>query len=326
MKKLLLLIACTLPGILRAQLTAGAAGLTIKAGTTLSAGGLVLQPSADLSLVSNIISRSSASEAVGNGNSISCVYTFSAPFTFSGTAGLYYEDGALAGNTENALEITHAGASPPVWIFTTGSMVNTSANYISQTFAGTTLARITASSATLPLPLTLLSFTAVKDGYGRTALLRWEMAAGSPEAIVYYEAEHSTDSRTFSAIGRIAADTNHVYSLTHHEPVPGRNYYRLRMPDRDGNVAFSQVRQIDFGMEEPVLQVAPNPLTHLVTLYCSDASLKGTAGTVSDINGRVVLRFHLEAQRTPLTASEWLPGIYFIRLANGASFKVVKLR
>jgi gliding motility-associated-like protein len=130
----------------QAQLKAGTEGLYIKAGTTLSSDGLVLNPSADLTL-SDLSLEKSATPVTGNaGSGINSVYNFSTPLTFSGILGIYYLAGELNGNAESLLQLAYkSSGTSSSYTVATGTSANISTKYLENTFNTTTFSTLSAA-------------------------------------------------------------------------------------------------------------------------------------------------------------------------------------
>ena len=110
----------------------------------------------------------------------------------------------------------------------------------------------------LPVKLSGFSGRQVND----QVQLQWETASESNTAS--FIAEKSSNGTRFTAMETIAAAGNSGtamhYSCTDKAPIAGRNYYRLRMVDKDGQFAYSAVRVINCTAGTTgSLQLYPNP-------------------------------------------------------------------
>lgn len=98
----------------------------------------------------------------------------------------------------------------------------------------------------IPLPITLLYFTARADG--KRSLLNWETATEINND--RFEIERSSDGVMFNKIGQVAGagnSTDHIsYQWYDNDPLKGNNYYRLRQVDIDGKFTHSPVRLVNF--------------------------------------------------------------------------------
>ncbi|XZF15700.1 GEVED domain-containing protein [Chitinophagaceae bacterium MMS25-I14] len=170
-------------------------------------------------------------------------------------------------------------------------------------------------AAPIPLNVALLSFTATKKTTS-SALLQWQTA--HEEQSDYFAVEHSTDARTWSEIGRVAAAVKSAtvlnYSLTDYDPFQGVNYYRLRMADKDGNYKLSSVRQLTFDGNASIVTVMPNPAHDAATVVFSKPTEESLNMKLIDAFGRVVTTYGIPAGSVRYTLSlDVLPrGIYYL--------------
>lgn len=106
------------------------------------------------------------------------------------------------------------------------------------------------------LPVTLVSFSAVKDN--KTVLLDWKTA--DEMNMDHYEVERSSDGRNFSSLTNIACSNqaNASYSFHDLSPLAGTSYYRLRMEGLSGNPKYSRIIPINFS-KYTLISLSPSP-------------------------------------------------------------------
>jgi hypothetical protein len=159
----------------------------------------------------------------------------------------------------------------------------------------------TLGAAFAPLPVELTRFEVAPSG--PDALLSWTTA--SEKNSRYFEAEASTDGRTYAPIGRAAGhgttpDT-HTYSLRDANvartgaPVL---YYRLHQVDQDGTGSYSPVRTLALGATRSRPTVFPNPFAETLSVWVPAAPAGPALLVLRDATGRERLR-----QTTVLTAA-----------------------
>ncbi|MCF2445021.1 T9SS type A sorting domain-containing protein [Dyadobacter sp. CY345] len=139
-----------------------------------------------------------------------------------------------------------------------------------------------------PLPVTLVSFTAKKEG--SVALLNW--ATTEETNSDHFEIQHSVSGKEWVNVGEVASSGDSKvlknYSFSHVKPVHGQNLYRLKMIDRDQTFAFSRIQSVSFeGIAAADLSVYPNPSTD--KLFIRD---NGTVKEVviNNLNGSAVYK------------------------------------
>ena len=109
------------------------------------------------------------------------------------------------------------------------------------------------------LPIRLLSFTAVQ--HEKQVKLDW--VTSEEKNTEKFLIERSSDGRSWVTIGQLAAhgfsNTRKEYTLTDSRPQFGRNYYRLKSVDFDGQYEYSPQRLVEFGRHIVDIQLYPNP-------------------------------------------------------------------
>lgn len=137
------------------------------------------------------------------------------------------------------------------------------------------------------LPVTLVDFYA--RPINNLVELNWTVM--NEENFLKYEIQHSTDSRNFTTFTSIAPKNNvsveTKYQAYHNNPITGKNYYRLKMVDKDGSVKYSAIRLINFGKGIQI-SVYPNPTTDFVNISISKADNKTSTLRLVNMFGQIV--------------------------------------
>ena len=169
------------------------------------------------------------------------------------------------------------------------------------------------TSSSTPLPVELVSFTAV--GQGPAVRLAW--ATASEKNSLRFDVERSADGQQFARIAEVAAQSTATsptaYAWRDRQPLPGLAYYRLRQVDRDGAFAYSPVRTVTrAGTETAALAAWPVPARAGQPL-----TVRGAAGplTLFEALGRVVARAVPDATGSAVLAlpAGLPPGVYVLR-------------
>ena len=130
-----------------------------------------------------------------------------------------------------------------------------------------------------PLPVTLINFAAVKKE--AASQLSWITSQEANSS--HFEIERSTNGRHWKMIGSVNAVTNSSFKTAYQyldlSPDAGENLYRLKMIDRDGTFAFSNISAVIFDQELLKISIYPNPVSDRLLL-----SLKSTG----EISGLVI--------------------------------------
>ncbi len=322
MKNVILLalgLACLSAG---AQVSIGTEGFSVQNGTTFSADGFVLIPSAPATITNNLLQKSTTPVTIRDHvSSIAILSTFSNPITVSGTIRFYYQNANLNGNPETGLTLAYFDGA--VWRNTSGAVVNTVEKYIEETVTNKTFTGISGSTYITPLPVSLLSFTA-RLSVTNTVQVQWQTA--SEAANRYFTIERSGDGRRFEAIGTVqAARTTggNSYQFTDAHPA-SINYYRLRQHDNDGKEHLYGVRLVKMNEKSATILLQPNPATHGFTFDIGRAVTKPVPYSVINAAGQIVQSGTLTNQRQWVATQHLTAGSYLLHLATGRSIHFQK--
>lgn len=111
----------------------------------------------------------------------------------------------------------------------------------------------TATMTCAPLPITMTSFDASRDG--TVVKLRWITQTEINND--YYEVQRSKDATDFQVIGKRqgkgSTSTSSVYLFDDIDPDVGYNYYRLRQVDFDGMYTYSKIVACPYDNNENVV-------------------------------------------------------------------------
>ncbi|MBK6384274.1 MAG: T9SS type A sorting domain-containing protein [Chitinophagaceae bacterium] len=184
------------------------------------------------------------------------------------------------------------------------------------------------SRISLPLPLKLISFNAVKLNTSRS-FITWELAACCSRD-AKFEIQRSADGINFSTITTIAgSETNRFYNYHDNTLQKGINYYRLKGIDVDGKISYSKVVAIINDATGLLLTtVAPNPVQDNMTVSLSAAKAATVQFIISDIAGRPVKQWSASITEgnnsISINASGLAAGIYHLGAMTGDSKTVIR--
>lgn len=134
------------------------------------------------------------------------------------------------------------------------------------------------------LPVTLLNFSAVKNG--SNILIQWSSAVEQNTS--HYDLEHSIDGNRFNRISRVTAAGNSniikSYSFTDHHPLAGTHFYRLKMVDADDKFSYSKVVAVNMNATS-YLQIFPNPANNILFVQASGEN-ENASFQIVDITGK----------------------------------------
>lgn len=266
-------------------------------------------------LGSTTITRGHHEQFIVSANSVTRYYDIS-PASNSGlnaTLRFNYFDSELNGQAESNLVQWHSPDNGVIWS-KRGGTINTSSDYADLGGIDSFHRISLISNAIVPLPLNLLTFTAVKNNSGMVDLA-WTTTQEINSS--HFEIERSLNGRTWIHIGTKAAvgqqGSMQTYSFT--DPVPGKeaNYYRLRIVDLDSRFDYSAVRLILFGKEIPV-RVYPSIARSNSTYFIEGIEPGNTIISVYDNKGQLLHSGCLNSNSfgLPVTTA----GVYHIHVAS----------
>jgi hypothetical protein len=259
------------------------------------------------------ITRGHAQQFIVSGNSITRYYDIQPANNTDLSASLRftYFDSELNGQQESDLTQWYSTINNSVWV-KKGGIVDSIANYVNligiDSFSRVSLI----SNKIVPLPLKLLSFTAIKFEISK-ALLQWKTA--DEINCSHFEIERSTDGRKWDKVGSIPNETQsspvHFYQFIDPLPATGSNFYRLKQIDLDHRFEYSAIRVLKF---ESLVRIYPTLLRNGQALTLAGISSPDAVIEFLDNNGRLI------AKPIPATNKVILPpvspGCYHLRILN----------
>ena len=111
------------------------------------------------------------------------------------------------------------------------------------------------------LPVNFISLSANRTG----AAVKVDWKVGSENAIRQYEIQRSTDGRTFSTAGTVAATGNNTsreiaYTWLDATPFNGTSFYRVKSIGIAGDIKYTTIAKVAGGDIKPAYTISPNPV------------------------------------------------------------------
>ncbi len=186
------------------------------------------------------------------------------------------------------------------------------------------------NSATTPLPIELISFSATSNNYGVD--LKWETASEVNNN--YFTVLRSSSGDNFKAIGitKGSGTTNisHTYKFMDFKPVVGNNYYQLSQTDFDGKSTISEAILVDVLSIDPLIKIFPNPSSKQQGLNVEIGGLPENSSIelrIENMQGvsisSTLANTNLDGTLiTKIATSNFSPGLYILTV-QGAHFKFI---
>ncbi|GGM76861.1 hypothetical protein GCM10010967_05600 [Dyadobacter beijingensis] len=307
----LLLMLCAMQA--HSQIVTGNS-LYVKIGTVFSVDSLVFIPTEDLNLGNNYSLKVEHTAVPGSPNaSIKKKYVFNNPVNFEGNLGVIYDPVQLNGNTESLLELANSMSDETAFVTLSGSTRDLAKHLVSKDVSGLDIGMLTLVNGQSALPVTLVDFSASRQE--NAVKLSWKTSFEANSD--FFEIQRSANAKDWQALDRVASAGESrqatMYDFTDHAPVSGDNYYRLKMADRDGTFAFSQIRKVSW--DGDALTVFPNPAADRLEVTVKDWS-KVVKVSVLDAAGHMVKDggAGLNARERNVPVSGLTAGSYILRV------------
>jgi len=170
------------------------------------------------------------------------------------------------------------------------------------------------------LPVTLMDFKA--NAVNQAVELTWMTA--NEFSLSRYELERSMDGHSFYNIGsETATNTASVrtFNWTDNAPLPGVNFYRLKMVDIDGAFKYSGVVKVDLSAKKGI-SIYPNPVSDHIMFLQMNGQPKGDHSiNLFNRNGEQVMSKKIAHDGNDVVIRIDLipglsPGIYYVEISN----------
>ena len=301
--------------------------LNAPAGINVAGLGAMLTSSANLG--STVVERFHSPASADGNESIMRQYRIS-PANNSGldaTLRFYYDESELNGISEADLTLFKSPDGTNSWV-NNGGTVNSTDNYVELAGIGS-FSYWTLADVGHPLPVELVSFTAVSDG--KFVTLNWTTASELNNQGWNIERRIKNKENNFSEwskVGFVAGTGNNtsivIHSFKDQSVSSGSYQYRLKQMDLDGSFAYSKTIDADVNMptEFALYQNYPNPfnpetiirfeipVTSFVNLTIYNALGEKVATLINQQMDRGVYRWNFNAGNYP-------SGVYIYRLNAG---------
>lgn len=189
------------------------------------------------------------------------------------------------------------------------------------------------NSASIPLPVEWLSFSAKRNG--KDALVEWSTAWEKNNNRFEIERWRESKEDAFRYLDEVPGKGSVVavsqYKYIDIAPVEtGRVYYRLKQVDHNGAFDYSDVQLVDFDeTTEAALSAQPNPLTSVTQVQINLTTSQRVTFTVHDANGTLLYDKHLSLDKgntaLDLDLGGRSAGIYLLRVSGANWTRTLKL-
>jgi hypothetical protein len=171
------------------------------------------------------------------------------------------------------------------------------------------------------LPVNLLSFT---GQYGNNLVtLNWSTAQEIQNK--EFQVQYSADGSTYETIGTVPGNltstrvNNYVFKTTRYQN--GKNYYRLKQVDVDGQTTISTIVTILIS-QQTVVSLAPNPATNKLNLSVSQPVSGKLQLSLTSLAGQPVWTTSVSGNNTVVNLPALTKGVYIATITNSKGEKL----
>ena len=134
----------------------------------------------------------------------------------------------------------------------------------------------------------------------------------NPETVKDFTLEKRYGSGAWSTVNTIPAfASNENYSSVDDRPLPGINYYRLKIVERSNLVYYSEIRKINVDLYDPGFTIYPNPARD--RFFISGKINTPASILLMDISGRVIWEKRLLNIQSACVLPKLPAGIYLLQ-------------
>jgi hypothetical protein len=162
-------------------------------------------------------------------------------------------------------------------------------------------------------------------GQKENSLVRLKWSTMNEQDNLGFDIERSDNGISFQKIGFTTAlpATSSIrhYQFTDQQPLMGKNYYRLKQYDRDGNFKFSSVILIRYDEGGRLVTLFPNPASTSITIQKPFSDTDPVI--ITDAWGRFIRKIPATGNSINIDISALSPGIYYCRV-SGQTLRFVR--
>lgn len=231
---------------------------------------------------------------------------------------------STANNTFGSLIYTGITVAD-TWVQYTVSFIapNNTTHITMRNIAGAThWNRLDAFNFTTLLPVHIQKFTATL--VNQTVELDWETA--QEEDSDYFLVERSLDGLEWETLDQVKAagysNTLQKYQALDEQPHLGINYYRIKEVDYNGNAMISEIRAVDYQInQEEFIRIYPNPTKDRITISLLVPETTTVNIEVYDMAGRKLLEkanstISKGQHQEEVDLSELAAGVYLLKISS----------
>jgi Secretion system C-terminal sorting domain len=225
------------------------------------------------------------------------------------------------GTSSNGTGLPSTYTGSPVTITPTSVTWNSTAARWEVTFPVTGFSGFFVKTTSFTLPVKIESFNANLKS-NKTVLIEWTVSA--EQDIDEYVIEKSVDGTVFKVEGNVKAVNNssQYYSFSDANPGAGKNYYRIKVKEKNGVEYYTNTRLITLKTDTRY-SAFPNPVKNILTIQ-QFAFVGNVTVRVTDLTGKLIETLQLNRAQQEIDMSSYKSGIYILKFDDGSVIKIIK--
>lgn len=158
-----------------------------------------------------------------------------------------------------------------------------------------------------------------KLNQSNNATITWKVEERN---VILYEIEKSMDGIHFTNIGNTKSkgDGGNSYAFTDPSAYQQTTYYKIKQTDIDGSYTYSSILKISGTQQNNSIDIYPMPFTDAFTVR----SYKTQKAVIADAAGNLLQVIQLREGNNTVNTSRLSTGIYFLRIIDGQTYKLLK--
>lgn len=204
---------------------------------------------------------------------------------------------------------------------------NSTKNWWEATFPVSGFSGFFLSTASTPLPLTLLQFTGKMRN--DEVSLSWETVNEINTKQFLIEKSQNNNFDSIGSLPALSTSGNHYYTFSDTKPFLGNNFYRLKMIDNDGRFTYSNVVSLRMEEESLKMTIYPNPADKKTTLMFNSTTSANYTLKFSDESGKVIKQINgisnLGKNTVNISLQDFMPGVYWLEMTNATKRNTLKI-
>ena len=183
---------------------------------------------------------------------------------------------------------------------------------------------VDASNCPGTLPVSLSDFSATSTN----CVVNLDWVAQLQSNFKNYEVQASTDGLNFQSVATIPGVTqgaDQKFSYQDLNAKQGNNFYRLKMTDEDGKIAYSKIVSMNSTCNRNVVLTYPNPVHGILTVNIPGSPNGLTVARLYSSSGKLVYSGTFQNGINSVDMSKYSSGVYLLNLKNSSETQNIKI-